>query len=74
MLSTLPAQASTRIVCGKILGHDACITDSEVVDRVLIMGPDGGERITVECGGEWSSYGPNNQEFVQSVVNFYCNS
>ena len=73
LLSTLPAQAQTRVVCGDILRYNACITDNEVVDRVLIMGPEGGERITVECGGEWFSHGPNTQEFVQSVVNFYCN-
>ena len=73
LLSTLPAQAQTRVVCGNILGYNTCVTDNEDVDRVLVMGPEGGERITVECGGEWSAHGPNTQEFVESIVNAYCN-
>ena len=75
LLVTLPSQAriTTRVVCGPMVGHYACVTDNEVIDRILIIGPDGGERITVECGAEWAANGPNSQEFVQSVVNSYCN-
>ena len=73
LLSTLPAQAQTRVVCGDILGYNTCLTDTESVDRVLVMGPEGGERITIECGVDWSANGPNTQEFVESIVNFYCN-
>ena len=73
LLVTLPAQASTRVVCGSMLGYNACITDNEVVDTVLVMGPEGGERITVECGVDWSANGPNTQEFVESIVNSFCN-
>ena len=73
ILSTLPAQAQTRVVCGEILGYDACITDTAQVDRVLVLGPEGGERITIECNNTWSALGPNSQEFVESNVNFYCN-
>lgn len=75
ILSTLPAQAQTRVVCGEILGYDACITDTAQVDRVLVLGPEGGERISVHCedNGTWSAHGPNSQEFVESIVNVYCN-
>jgi hypothetical protein len=74
LLSTLPAHAQTRVVCGNMLSNYACLTDTaEGVDRILVMGPAGGERITVDCRGEWSAHGPNTQEFVESIVNFYCN-
>ena len=73
LLVTLSAQASTRVVCGSMLGYNACITDNEVVDTVLVIGPEGGERITVECGVDWSANGPNTQEFVESIVNSFCN-
>ena len=73
LLSTLPAQAQTRVVCGNILGYNTCVTDNEDVDRVLVMGPEGGERITVDCGVEWTAQGPNTEEFVESIVNTYCN-
>ncbi len=76
LLATLPAQAQTRVVCGSMLDYKACITDNtNGSDTVLVMGPAGGERITVECHNNqaWTANGPNTQEFVQSVVNFYCN-
>ena len=73
MLSTLPAQAQTRVVCGKILGYESCLTDTAGTDIVLVLGPEGGERITVVCDEQWNSHGPNTQEFVQSIVDFYCN-
>jgi hypothetical protein len=74
MLSTLPAQAQTRVVCGAMLGHNACLTDNtEGTDTILVMGPEGGERITVDCRGSWDAHGPNTQEFVQSIVSNYCN-
>ncbi len=73
LLATLPAQAQTRVVCGSMLDYRACITDTAGADTVLVMGPAGGERITVECGVDWSANGPNTQEFVESIVNFYCN-
>ena len=73
LLSTLPAQAQTRVVCGIINGMDYCLTDTLDEDIVLIMGPDGGERITIDCDGEWSAHGPNTQEFVESIVNSFCN-
>ena len=74
LLSTLPAQAQTRVVCGQINGMDYCITDTADEDIVLILGPAGGERITVTCEtGKWTANGPNTQEFVESTVNTYCN-
>ena len=72
LLVTLPAQASTRVVCGPMLGYHACIEDTMEVDRILVMGPDGGERITVRCGEGWKAHGPNTQTFVESIVNNYC--
>jgi len=75
LLSTLPAQAQTRVVCGIINGMDYCLTDTLDEDIVLIMGPDGGERITINCAeNDWNSHGPNTQEFVQSTVNRYCSN
>ena len=73
LLATLPTQASTRVVCGPMLGYSACITDTADVDRILVMGPEGGERITVRCGVDWSANGPNTQEFVESIVTSFCN-
>ncbi len=75
MLSTLPAQAQTRVVCGSMLGYNACLTDNtNTNDIVLVIGPEGGERITIDCSdGQWNSHGPNTQEFVQSIVDSYCN-
>ena len=73
LLSTLPAQAQTRVVCGPMLGHNACLTDTSGTDTVLVLGPEGGERITIDCDGQWNSHGPNTQEFVQSIVSYYCN-
>ena len=75
LLSTLPAQAQTRVSCGVINGMDYCLTDTLEEDIVLIIGPKGGERITIDCNsGAWRSKGPNTQEFVQSTVNTYCNN
>ena len=75
MLSTLPAQAQTRVSCGVINGMDYCLTDTLEEDIVLIIGPKGGERITIDCNsGAWNANGPNTQEFVQSTVNTYCNN
>ena len=76
MFSAIPAQAEDiRVSCGILEnGMEWCLTDREHVDIILIKGPAGGERITVTCAtGEWESRGPNTQEFVQSLVNSYCN-
>ena len=52
---------------------DYCVTDTMTEDIILIIGPEGGERITVSCEtGKWHSNGPNTQEFVQSTVTVYC--
>ncbi len=73
MLSTLPAQAQTRVYCGVVSGMDYCVTDTMTDDIILIIGPMGGERITVSCEtGKWNANGPNTQEFVQSTVTTYC--
>ena len=72
LLSTLPAQSQTRVVCGYKYGYRTCITDTDTVDMVLVLGPQGGERITIDCDGEWSAHGPNTQEFVQSIVYSHC--
>ena len=75
LLSTLPAQAQTRVACGVVNGMDYCLTDTENKDIVLIIGPEGGERITIDCvENTWNSHGPNTQEFVQTSVDLYCSN
>jgi hypothetical protein len=75
LLSTLPAQAQTRVDCGVINGMDYCLTDTVDEDIVLIIGPEGGERITIDCvTRKWKANGPNTQEFVQNTVNLYCSN
>lgn len=75
LLSTLPAQAQTRVACGIVSGMDYCITDTQTEDIILLIGPDGGERITVDCATrKWNSYGKNTEQFVQNMVNLYCSN
>ena len=75
LLPTLPAAAATeRIGCGNVRGMDFCTIDTATEDIIMIIGPNGGERITVDCSTEqWSAYGRNTEEFAQSIVTLYCN-
>ena len=46
-------------------------------DLILVQGPDGSEKIRVVCNQsphDWTSNGPNTQEFVQNVVTRWCGS
>lgn len=75
VLSTLPAQAQTRVACGIVSGMDYCINDTTTDDIILILGPDGGERITVNCATqEWNARGTNTEQFVKNMVNLYCSN
>lgn len=73
--SAAPVQAkdSVRVACGVVSGMDYCVTDTLTEDIILILGPDGGERITVDCStGKWRAHGTNTQQFVENIVSIYC--
>ena len=76
LLSTLPAHAeNVRVRCGEFTGMDYCVTDTMNEDTILILGPEGGERINVDCAtGGWKANGPNSQEFVENIINHYCSN
>lgn len=43
-------------------------------DQMVIMGPAGKEDVWIDCHNneEWKSYGPNTEDFIHSVVSYYC--
>ena len=75
LLSAIPAQAEqVRVTCGNADNYTWCLTDRVDDDIILLMTPQGGERITVNCDeGVWESYGYNDQQFIQDVVTSFCN-
>ena len=77
LLPSLQANAAPneRISCGVVRGMEFCLIDTMTEDIVMILGPKGGERITIDCStGVWTAKGRNTQEFAQSAVDLYCSN
>ena len=61
---------------GQIFGFPVMVQDNGTQgnDQMVINGPDGQEQVWINCWQtrEWASYGPNSQQFVDSIVSRYC--
>ena len=77
-LTPLAARADyPRSVCGSIGGYEGCAADygQGGNDLIIIKGPDGGERIRVQCSGKdytWQSMGYNTEAVIDSVARAWC--
>lgn len=73
-----PARADyPRSVCGSIGGWEGCAADygQGGNDLIIVKGPRGYERIRVQCKGtdyDWSSFGPNTEEYVDGIAREWC--
>ena len=66
-----------RSICGKIGGYQGCAADygNGGNDLLVINGPEGVERIRVQCNEKdytWQSYGPNTEPLVDGVARSWC--
>jgi hypothetical protein len=61
---------------GQILGYEVYIQDNGRYgnDQIVVLGPEGKEQIWANCNvtEEWSSFGPNSEQFIHSVVTRWC--
>lgn len=61
---------------GTISGYQIAVQDNgpNANDQMVIQGPHGTDDVWIDCHNnqEWSSYGPNSEEFVHSIVSRYC--
>ena len=61
---------------GQINGYQVNVIDSGSYDRpdsITVWGPKGVETVTVTCAPfDWSSYGANTVEFIDSIARGWC--
>ena len=61
---------------GQINGYQVNVIDSGSYDRpdsITVWGPKGVETVTVTCAPfDWSSYGANTVEFIDSIARAWC--
>lgn len=66
-----------RSICGSIGGFDGCAADygRGGNDLVIVTGPQGAERIRVQCTDKdynWQAFGPNTEAFADGVARSWC--
>ena len=76
LAASAPSAEAYDYRSGTILGYQAEILDSgsySQPDLISIYGPNGKEEIVVTCSPfEWTSIGPNSQQFVERVTRQWC--
>lgn len=78
IITPLAARADyPRSICGSIAGFTSCAADygPSGNDLIIVEGPEGAERIRVQCiNGDytWQSYGSNTESFVDGVARAWC--
>ena len=77
IFGAVPAEAQ-EVTRGTIRGYRAAVIESGSMyrpDFIEIVGPYGTETIKVTCSPyDWSSNGPNNAGWVNSIANEWCYS
>ena len=66
-----------KSICGQLGGYPGCAADygKGGNDLIIVTGPQGAERIRVQCTGNeynWQSLGPNTEAFVDGVARSWC--